>query len=89
MQNSLRNCCTKIKEGCAAMPTGKVKWFNNAKGYGFILTEEGNNDIFAHYSTITMDGYKSLKAGQQVEFEISQGPKGLHATEIKPVGDLQ
>ncbi|MAZ65722.1 MAG: cold shock domain protein CspD [Kangiellaceae bacterium] len=71
------------------MPTGKVKWFNNAKGYGFILTEEGNNDIFAHYSTITMDGYKSLKAGQQVEFEISQGPKGLHATEIKPVGDLQ
>ncbi len=66
------------------MPTGKVKWFNNAKGYGFILPgEEGNGeDLFVHYSSITMDGYKTLKAGQQVSYEIIQGPKGLHAINI-------
>ncbi|CAM3528857.1 cold-shock protein [Parendozoicomonas haliclonae] len=66
------------------MPTGKVKWFNNAKGYGFILPgEEGNGeDLFVHYSSITMDGYKTLKAGQQVTYEIIQGPKGLHAINI-------
>ncbi|UNM17701.1 cold shock domain-containing protein CspD [Pseudomonas sp. ArH3a] len=62
---------------------GKVKWFNNAKGYGFI-NAEGNpdEDLFAHYSAITMEGYKTLKAGQKVEFDIIQGPKGLHAVEI-------
>ncbi|MTI13314.1 cold shock domain-containing protein [Sansalvadorimonas verongulae] len=66
------------------MPTGKVKWFNNAKGYGFILPgEEGNGeDLFVHYSSITMDGYKTLKAGQQVSYDIIQGPKGLHAINI-------
>lgn len=58
---------------------GKVKWFNNAKGFN----EEGKSeDLFAHYSAITMDGYKTLKAGQSVEFEIIQGPKGLHAVAI-------
>ncbi|NVJ59983.1 MAG: cold shock domain-containing protein CspD [Gammaproteobacteria bacterium] len=66
------------------MPTGTVKWFNNAKGYGFIKTTEGDEDIFAHYSTINMDGYRSLKAGQEVKFEISEGPKGLHASDIVP-----
>ena len=66
------------------MPTGKVKWFNNAKGYGFILPgEEGNEeDLFVHYSSITMEGYKTLKAGQEVTYEIIQGPKGLHAINI-------
>lgn len=66
------------------MPTGKVKWFNNAKGYGFILPgEEGNGeDLFVHYSSISMEGYKTLKAGQQVTYEIIQGPKGLHAINI-------
>ena len=66
------------------MPTGKVKWFNNAKGYGFILPgEEGNGeDLFVHYSSISMDGYKTLKAGQQVSYDIIQGPKGLHAINI-------
>jgi CspA family cold shock protein len=64
------------------MPTGTVKWFNNAKGYGFILADQGNEDLFAHYSAITMDGYKTLKAGQQVSFEITKGDKGLHAINI-------
>ena len=65
------------------MATGTVKWFNNAKGYGFILPENGSEELFAHYSTITMDGYKTLKAGQQVEFDITQGAKGLHAVNIR------
>ena len=68
------------------MAIGKVKWFNNAKGYGFILPEEGGEDLFAHYSAIRMDGYKALKAGQDVIFEIVQGPKGLQAVNITEVG---
>ena len=64
------------------MPTGTVKWFNNAKGYGFILPESGGEDLFAHFSTIAMEGYKTLKAGQQVSYDIIQGPTGLHATNI-------
>lgn len=65
------------------MATGKVKWFNNAKGYGFILPAEGGEDLFAHYSSIQMEGYKTLKAGQDVEFEILEGPKGSHAVNIR------
>ncbi|TFB35058.1 cold shock domain-containing protein [Pseudomonas sp. F01002] len=72
------------------MSVGKVKWFNNAKGFGFINTDtrEGRDedghliDFFAHYSAIEMVGYKTLKAGQLVSFEIVQGPKGLHAVKI-------
>ena len=62
--------------------SGKVKWFNNAKGYGFINEDGKSDDLFAHYSAIQMDGYKTLKAGQAVAFEIIQGPKGLHAVNI-------
>ncbi len=69
------------------MAIGKVKWFNNAKGYGFILPEDGNQDLFVHYSSIEMDGYKTLKAGQDVEFQIQEGPKGFHAVNIRAVGD--
>ena len=65
------------------MLSGKVKWFNNAKGYGFIVEDGKSEDLFAHYSAIDMDGYKTLKAGQPVQFEIIQGPKGLHAVSIK------
>jgi cold shock protein len=65
------------------MSTGKVKWFNNAKGYGFILSENGGDDLFVHYSSIQMDGYKTLKAGQIVEFDIQKGPKGFHAVNIR------
>lgn len=64
------------------MANGKVKWFNNAKGYGFINEDGKDEDLFAHYSAIEMDGYKTLKAGQAVSFEIIQGPKGLHAIKI-------
>lgn len=66
------------------MTTGSVKWFNNAKGYGFIVSDEAGEDLFAHYSAITMDGYKTLKAGQKVSFDIIRGDKGLHAINIKP-----
>lgn len=64
------------------MASGKVKWFNNAKGYGFVNEEGKTEDLFAHYSAIQMEGYKTLKAGQVVNFEIIQGPKGLHAVNI-------
>ena len=67
------------------MVSGKVKWFNNAKGYGFILADGRDEDLFAHYSAIQMDGYKTLKAGQPVRFEIVQGPKDLHAINISAV----
>ena len=65
------------------MASGKVKWFNNAKGYGFINEEGKDEDLFAHYSAIQMDGYKTLKAGQAVTFELLQGPKGKHAVNIQ------
>ncbi len=65
------------------MHSGKVKWFNNAKGYGFILSDESEEDLFAHYSAIQMDGYKTLKAGQPVCFDTSPGPKGTHAINIR------
>jgi CspA family cold shock protein len=71
--------------GGFVMQSGIVKWFNNAKGYGFILSEACEEELFAHFSAIVMDGYKSLKAGQKVLFEIQQGPKGLHAVNIQPV----
>jgi CspA family cold shock protein len=71
------------------MATGQVKWFNNAKGFGFILPDDGGDDLFAHYSAIGMDGYKTLKAGQAVTFETIEGPKGLHATNIKASGQPQ
>ncbi len=64
------------------MATGKVKWFNNAKGFGFICPDSGGDDVFAHYSTIDMEGYRTLKAGQAVEFELHEGPKGSHALKI-------
>ncbi len=65
------------------MPTGTVKWFNNAKGYGFILPDDGGEDLFAHYSSIEMEGYKTLKAGQLVTFDTIAGAKGQHATNIQ------
>ncbi|WP_095143590.1 MULTISPECIES: cold shock domain-containing protein CspD [unclassified Pseudomonas] len=71
------------------MAVGKVKWFNNAKGYGFINEEGKTDDLFAHYSAITMEGYKTLKAGQPVIFEIIQGPKGLHAVNINTAKETQ
>lgn len=67
------------------MGTGTVKWFNNSKGFGFISPQDGGEDIFAHYSTIQMNGYRTLKAGQPVKYDIHQGPKGNHASLIVPL----
>jgi cold shock protein len=66
------------------MAKGKVKWFNEAKGYGFIA-QEGGEDVFVHFSAITMDGFKTLVEGQQVEFEIETGDKGLHAAKVSRI----
>ena len=68
------------------MPIGKIKWFNDAKGYGFIEQSEGD-DIFVHYSGIAGEGYRSLAEGAEVEFEISDSPKGPRATEVKVISD--
>ena len=67
------------------MATGTVKWFNDAKGFGFITPDDGGKDLFAHHSSIQMDGYKSLKEGQKVSFEVRAGEKGPAAANIKAV----
>ena len=67
------------------MATGTVKWFNADKGYGFITPDDGSADVFAHHSAIQTNGYKSLDENQKVEFEITQGPKGRQAANIRPV----
>ncbi len=70
------------------MPTGTVKWFSNVKGYGFVNTDEDEDaDIFVHFSAIEMDGYKKLTSGQQIEFEIDNGPKGLQAHKIRSISN--
>ncbi len=66
------------------MARGKVKWFNDAKGYGFI-EQDGGEDVFVHFSAIQMDGFKTLVEGQLVEFEIKNGDKGLHASNVTRV----
>ena len=65
------------------MATGTVKWFNDAKGFGFITPNDGSVDLFAHFSAINMNGFKSLKEGQQVTFDVVQGPKGKQAANIQ------
>lgn len=65
------------------MATGTVKWFNDAKGFGFIEPDGGGSDVFAHFSAITMDGFKTLKQGSRVTFEIQEGPKGQLAQNIQ------
>jgi CspA family cold shock protein len=77
---------TKARSTTLAQYRGVVKWFNNAKGYGF-LGREGGPDVFVHYSSIQIDGYKSLKEGDEVEFDIIQGSKGPQADQVIRVKD--
>lgn len=67
------------------MATGTVKWFNDAKGFGFITPDEGGEDLFAHFSAIQSNGFKSLKENQRVAFEVTVGPKGKQASAIQPL----
>ncbi len=64
------------------MALGTVKWFNDAKGYGFI-SQEGGEDVFVHHTAIQMDGFRTLKEGERVEFDVTQGPKGLQAANVR------
>jgi CspA family cold shock protein len=75
---------SSLQEG-KQLPQGTVKWFSNEKGFGFI-EREGGDDVFVHFSAITMDGYKSLTEGQRVEFEVVQGPKGAQAANVTAAG---
>ncbi len=64
------------------MATGTIKWFNESKGYGFISQDAGGKDVFVHYRAIQGTGFKTLKEGQKVTFDVEEGPKGLHATNV-------
>ena len=67
------------------MNTGTVKWFNDAKGFGFITQDNGGEDVFCHHTAIQADGFRSLAEGQKVSFEVTKGPKGLQAQAVKPI----
>ena len=67
------------------MTSGTVKWFNEEKGFGFIAPEDGSADVFAHYSAIAADGFRTLAENQKVEFDVTQGPKGAQASNIRPL----
>jgi CspA family cold shock protein len=67
------------------MATGTVKWFNDSKGFGFITPESGGDDLFAHFSSIQVSGFKTLREGQRVSFDVTSGPKGQQASNIRPL----
>jgi CspA family cold shock protein len=76
--------CVLSSTGNLKMAIGKVKWFNDAKGFGFITPDDGGEDLFAHFSEIQSSGFKSLQENQKVSFEVKQGPKGKQAANIQP-----
>ncbi|NVJ21703.1 MULTISPECIES: cold-shock protein [Myxococcus] len=67
------------------MATGTVKWFNDAKGFGFLAQDDGGADVFCHHTAIQVDGHRSLRDGQKVEFDVQKGPKGLQASNVRPL----
>jgi cold shock protein len=73
------------RKKCFEMATGSVKWFNDAKGFGFIVQDNGGPDVFCHHTAIVADGFRTLAEGQKVEFDVTKGPKGLQAANVRPV----
>jgi cold shock protein len=73
------------KEEDQEMATGTVKWFNDAKGFGFITQDNGGEDVFCHHTAIQAEGFRSLSEGQKVEFDVTKGPKGLQAANVRPI----
>jgi CspA family cold shock protein len=67
------------------MATGTVKWFNDSKGYGFITQDGGGEDVFCHHTAIQAEGFRSLAEGQKVQFDVTKGPKGLQASNVRPI----
>ncbi len=75
----------KKKRALSKMATGTVKWFNDAKGFGFITQDDGGEDVFCHHTAIQADGFRSLAEGQKVQFDVTKGPKGLQAANVRAV----
>jgi CspA family cold shock protein len=78
--------CHLNKKETSQMAKGTVKWFNDSKGFGFISQDGGGDDVFCHHTAIQGEGFRSLSEGQKVEFDISKGPKGLQASNVRAVG---
>lgn len=78
---------TRQTPSSALFATGTVKWFNGEKGFGFITSADDSEDVFCHFSAIQVDGYKTLVEGQEVEFDVEQGPKGLQAANVVPLAE--
>jgi len=83
---SARRDVRRFQSGGVVVATGTVKWFSNEKGYGFISPSGGSEDVFVHFSSIGVSGFKTLQEGAKVEFEIEQGPKGPQAKNVTPIG---
>ena len=79
--------CSRLnKKETSQMAKGTVKWFNDSKGFGFISQDGGGDDVFCHHTAIQGEGFRSLSEGQKVEFDISKGPKGLQASNVRAIG---